>query len=107
MERLGGTSRHSGSVAASLHRGWIALKAAVTGRDALTIVAACGTGEIAASADYEEVTNSVVLRSETKSIIENQQRAIDESRLLLREIHQELVSAGRLQQLEVPPRRPE
>ena len=107
VERLGGTPRHSGSVAASLHRGWIALKAAVTGGGAQAIISACGTGESAACTDYEAVTNSGVLPSETKSIIEKQRRDIGESRRLLLEIHQELVSTSRLQPLEIPPKQRE
>src|SRR5207249_4732754 len=45
VERLGGTPSGTGTAAASLHRGWIALKSAVSGGDAGAIVAACAAGE--------------------------------------------------------------
>jgi uncharacterized protein (TIGR02284 family) len=100
VERLGGSPRQSGTVAASLHRSWIALKAAVTGGDAKAIVAACGTGEVAACKDYEAAMNSGVLLNETKAMIETQKRAIDESRKRLLEFHQELVYGSRSEQLD-------
>src|SRR5918998_6242653 len=41
VRRLGGDPENSGSVAASLHRGWIDIKAAVTGRDDGAILSEC------------------------------------------------------------------
>jgi uncharacterized protein (TIGR02284 family) len=92
VERLGGNPSHSGSVAASLHRGWIALKSAILGGEAKTIVAACETGEDAARASYRAATNSGFLPSEARSMVEAQSRAIDQSREWLREIRQGLAS---------------
>jgi uncharacterized protein (TIGR02284 family) len=94
VERLGGSPRHSGTVAASLHRSWIALKAAVTGGDAKAIIAACGTGELAACTDYEAAMNSGVLLNETKAMIETQKRAIDDSRKRLLEFDEGLYMAA-------------
>lgn len=92
VERLGGNPSNSGSVAASLHRGWIALKAAISGGDAKAIIAGCETGEDAACASYEAVKNSNVLPSEIRLMVEAHWRAVDQARERLREIHQELAS---------------
>ena len=46
-------SETSGSVAGTLHRGWIDLKAAVTGKDAYAILTECERGEDAAVAAYQ------------------------------------------------------
>lgn len=44
----------SGSVAASLHRGWISLKDALTGDDAGSVLSAVVTGEDHAVSEYED-----------------------------------------------------
>ncbi|MGA8986433.1 ferritin-like domain-containing protein [Aeromicrobium sp.] len=44
----------SGSVAASLHRGWISLKDALTGDDAGSVLSAAVTGEDHAVSEYED-----------------------------------------------------
>src|SRR6266581_3296674 len=43
VERQGGSAEDSGSIAASLHRGWIALASSVTHGDTSAIIAACET----------------------------------------------------------------
>ena len=45
VERLGGTAAESGTVGATMFRGWIHLKAALSGATAGPIVAACESGE--------------------------------------------------------------
>lgn len=92
VERLGGTPAHSGRVAASLHRGWIALKSALSGGDAKAILAACQTGENAARASYEAVINWDFLLTEIRSMLETHLGAINDSHESLREIHQQLAS---------------
>jgi len=86
VERTGGNPHESGSLAASLHRGWIALKSAASGGDAKAIVAACETGEDAARASYE-IASKVELPSNTHSMIERHRHAIEEARQRMREIH--------------------
>lgn len=56
--RLGGDPEKTGSVAASLHRGWINLKSAVMGEDENAIIAECERGEDSAVDNYEEALNS-------------------------------------------------
>ena len=57
VERLGGTADESGTLGASVFRGWIHLKAALTGGDGGAIVAACESGEEVAVGAYEMVVN--------------------------------------------------
>src|SRR5271169_6497355 len=45
VERLGGTSTDSGTPTATVFRGWIHLKSALSGNDGGAIIAACETGE--------------------------------------------------------------
>jgi uncharacterized protein (TIGR02284 family) len=100
VEQLGGNPSNSGSMAASLHRGWIALKSAISAGDAKAIIAACETGEDAACASYEAAADSNILLNETWSMVEAQWRAIDQSRVWLRQIHHGLGSGAQLPELE-------
>src|SRR5690349_11429288 len=50
VSRLGGKPEHAGSVAGAVHRGWLNLKAAVSGRTDLAILEECERGEDVAKA---------------------------------------------------------
>jgi uncharacterized protein (TIGR02284 family) len=50
---LGGEAEKSGSVSASLHRGWINIKSVVTGKDEHAIIAEAERGEDVAKAVFE------------------------------------------------------
>jgi uncharacterized protein (TIGR02284 family) len=54
VRRLGGDPEKTGSVAATLHRGWINIKSAVTGKDEHSVIAECERGEDSAVKNYEE-----------------------------------------------------
>ena len=54
VRTLGGEPAESGSVAGSLHRGWINIKSAVTGKDEGAILNECERGEDSAKAQYKE-----------------------------------------------------
>ena len=54
VRRLGGDPENSGSVAASLHRGWIDIKSAVTGGDDNSIISECERGEDSAVRVYSD-----------------------------------------------------
>jgi len=76
VERHGGSAQDSGSVAASLHRGWITVASSVSHEDTGAIVAACETGEDAARGSYEGVLSSGI-SGDTRSLIETQWKAIE------------------------------
>jgi uncharacterized protein (TIGR02284 family) len=78
VRRLGGDPENSGSVAASLHRGWIDLKAAVTGEDDIAVVSECERGEDSAVSNYRAALN-VDLPSNVRSIVERQFAEVKEA----------------------------
>lgn len=73
VRRLGGDAETSGSVSAALHRGWIGLKAAVTGKDEAAILTECERGEELAVTNYEDALKGD-LPPETRTIVEAQHR---------------------------------
>src|SRR6476619_6866390 len=54
VQGLGGNPGNSGSLAGSVHRGWIKIKAAVTGKDDAAILNECERGEDSAKNTYKE-----------------------------------------------------
>lgn len=54
VRALGGTPDESGSVSASVHRGWINIKSLVTGKDDNAIIAEAERGEDVAKATYQK-----------------------------------------------------
>ena len=53
VRRLGGDPEKAGSVSGSLHRGWLDIKSAITGKDDHAIVAEAERGEDVAKSAYE------------------------------------------------------
>ena len=62
----------SGSVAASLHRGWINLKAALTSKDEHAILAECERGEDSAVAEYKKAIATGSLPADVRETIQTQ-----------------------------------
>jgi uncharacterized protein (TIGR02284 family) len=54
VRSLGGDPEDSGSIAGSLHRGWINIKSAVMGKDEAAILNECERGEDSATNAYKE-----------------------------------------------------
>jgi uncharacterized protein (TIGR02284 family) len=71
VRRLGGDPETSGSVAATLHRGWIDIKSAVTGGDEGSVISECERGEDSALKNYDAALE-VDLPANIRSIIERQ-----------------------------------
>lgn len=78
VRRLGGEPDTTGSVTASLHRGWMDLKAAVTGGDEAAILAECERGEDAAMSNYRAAFN-VDLPANCRQIVERHFAEIKEA----------------------------
>lgn len=57
VRTLGGDPEDSGSVAGSLHRGWINIKSAVTGKDEGSILNEAERGEDSAKKAYQDALN--------------------------------------------------
>ena len=71
VRKLGGNPEDSGSVSASLHRGWINIKSLVTGSDDSAIVAEAERGEDIAKAAYEKALKEA-LPAAARTLIEQQ-----------------------------------
>jgi len=78
VRRLGGDPDDRGTVAGALHRGWINLKAAVTGKNEEAIVMECERGEEHAAHAYEDALQKD-LPADTRAIIERQYRGVIEN----------------------------
>jgi uncharacterized protein (TIGR02284 family) len=76
--RAGGEPEKSGSVAATLHRGWIDIKSAVTGEDEGAIISECERGEDSAVKNYQEALNED-LPANIRSIVEQQFAQVKEA----------------------------
>ena len=91
VERLGGNPVESGSVSASLHRGWIALKSVVFAGSPKAILSACETGEDAARTSYE-ATAHCDLSVATRSLVESQREEVEQARVRMRQVQDQLAS---------------
>jgi len=78
VERLGGSPVNSGTLTGAMYRGWIDLKAIVTGGDPGAIAAVCENGEDSAQAAFERVVNTDI-SGESRTLIEGQWRKIQEA----------------------------
>lgn len=78
VERQGGKRVDSGTLSASVFRGWIHLKAALSGGDGGAIVAACESGEEVAVGAFAVVTQSDIT-GPARSLVEKQARQIQEA----------------------------
>lgn len=68
VSKLGGTPEKSGSVSGALHRGWMNLKSAITGKDTAAIVAEAERGEDAAVKAYQDALKKDLPRDLRDSI---------------------------------------
>lgn len=85
VRRLGGEPDTSGSVTASLHRGWMGLRAALTGGDEASVLAECERGEDAAMSNYRAAFN-VDLPANVRQIVERQFAEIKEAHNRIRNL---------------------
>jgi uncharacterized protein (TIGR02284 family) len=78
VRRLGGDPETTSSNAGALHRGWINLKAAITGADEGAIISECERGEDAAVSGYESAVAGE-LPGDLRAIVERQFADIKEA----------------------------
>lgn len=72
VRRLGGDPDKSGSMSASLHRGWMDLKAALTGHDDHAIVAEAERGEDVAMGEFEHALKGADLSGSALALVQQQ-----------------------------------
>lgn len=75
ITQLGGTPRQGGSAGAALHRTWINIKDALTGRDDQAVISECERGDKAAVDNYEDVLKED-LPSDVKNVIQEQYQQV-------------------------------
>lgn len=75
VEELGGTPETSSSVSAALHRRWVDIKSAVTGKDDEAILNECERGEDVAKKSYENAL-SKDLPVDVRALVERQYQGV-------------------------------
>ena len=70
VSRLGGNPEDDGSAAAAMHRGWVDLKSAITGRDDKSIINEVERGEDYIKEKFETAMNSGDLSPETRNAVQ-------------------------------------
>ncbi|PPD43040.1 MAG: aldehyde dehydrogenase [Methylocystis sp.] len=85
ITHLGGQPVHSSSTAGALHRAWVHLKAAVTGRSDRTILDEVERGEDVAKAAYEKAV-AKPLPPQVRNILDRQYRGVKENHDLVRDL---------------------
>lgn len=68
----GGKPEEGGSVAGAMHRGWVNLKASVSGRDDAAILEECERGEDVAKAKYRKALEDDSLSPEARNVVQRQ-----------------------------------
>jgi uncharacterized protein (TIGR02284 family) len=75
VRTLGGDPENTGSVAGALHRGWINIKSAVTGKDEAAILNECERGEDSAKNAYKEALETK-LPAYVTQVVQDQYSAV-------------------------------
>jgi uncharacterized protein (TIGR02284 family) len=78
VRRLGGDPEQTGSVAATLHRGWINIKSAVTGEDEAAVISECERGEDSAVRNYQDAIGAG-LPADVRAVVERQYGQVKEA----------------------------
>jgi uncharacterized protein (TIGR02284 family) len=78
VRSLGGDPENAGSVAATLHRGWINIKSTVTGEDEGAVIAECERGEDSAVRNYKDAL-AQDLPENLRSIVQSQYAQVQEA----------------------------
>ncbi|HEX8142163.1 MAG TPA: PA2169 family four-helix-bundle protein [Pyrinomonadaceae bacterium] len=79
VRRLGGDPEQTGSIAASLHRGWINIKSAVTDEDEAAVISECERGEDSAVRNYGDALGEEDLPADIRAIVERQFTQVKEA----------------------------
>ena len=83
VRRLGGEPPEAGSITGSLHRGWMGLKAALTGEDERAILGECERGEDSALSAYRAALE-VDMPAAVRTMVERQFAEVREARQHIR-----------------------
>jgi uncharacterized protein (TIGR02284 family) len=85
VRKLGGDPEKSGSMAASLHRGWLDIKSAITGKDDHAIAAEAERGEDSAKAAYEAALKET-LPASAQTMVQQQAAQVRQAHDYVRDV---------------------
>ena len=85
MRRLGGDPETSGSMSGSLHRGWLDIKSAITGKDDHAIIAEAERGEDVAKSAYENAQKET-LPGPAQTLVEQQAAKVRQAHDYVRDL---------------------
>ena len=94
VRRLGGEAEKTGSIAATLHRGWINIKSAVTGEDENAVLAECERGEDSAVSNYKDALADANLPTDVRAIVERQYAEVQEAHDRIRNLERATGMSG-------------
>ena len=87
--RLGGNPEDGGSVAGTMHRGWVDLKSKVTDRDDLAILEECERGEDVAKAKYRDALEKT-LPDDIRAVVQRQYDGVVKNHDQIRDLRDRL-----------------
>jgi uncharacterized protein (TIGR02284 family) len=85
VRRLGGDPEKSSSMSGSLHRGWMDIKSAITGKDDHAIVAEAERGEDVAKGAYETALNAT-LPGTAQTLVQQQAAKVRQAHDFVRDL---------------------
>ena len=86
VRRLGGDPEKSGSMSGTMHRGWLDIKSAVTGKDDHAIISEAERGEDVAKAAYENALKESSLDTSARSIVQQQSTKVRQAHDAVRDL---------------------
>jgi len=90
VERLDGKPAESGNLGGAVHRGWMNLKAGLSGGDPGALIAACESGEDSALAAYDRAANATTITGKPKALIDKQFQQVKETHTRLARLRREI-----------------
>ena len=88
VRRLGGEAEETGSLVASLHRGWMGLRAALEGGDDRAIVSECERGEDVALETYRSALD-LDMPANVRAMVERQFAEVREAHHLIGDLERQ------------------
>ena len=76
VAKRGEKPEEGGSVAGAMHRGWVNLKATLTGRDDVAILEECERGEDVAKAKYRKALEDDDLPADARQVVQRQYEGV-------------------------------